>query len=326
MEGSHPFSLYKVFFRCYNKSIILAIEEVSLFMGQDYKRGVAYAIAAYCIWGFLPIYWRQLHHVDSLEILASRFIWSAVFVFLLLLFTKKFGLFVQETKEIFSHWDTAIRMIVAAVTISFNWGIFIWAVEVGRIVETSMGYYINPLVSVLFGVVFLRERLDRLQCIAVLCAAFGIAVVIVQNGSLPWVSVSLAVTFALYSLLKKVIRAQALTSIMLETLLISPVMLYHLYTLSLHGGNAYQNGDLRTLCFLVGAGVATATPLLLFTACAKLMPLYMVGFLQYLSPTITLLIGIFIYGEAFTMTHVIAFSCIWLGLIFFTVSQIRKFV
>ena len=195
-------------------------------MDKQYKLGVFYGLSAYLIWGVLPIYWRQIQHVDAMEILASRFVWSAVFVFLLMLFTGKLGVFLEETKAIFSTWKTSICMILAAITISFNWGIFIWAVEVGRIVETSMGYYINPLVSVLFGMVFLREKLDRLQTIAVVCAAVGIAVMIIKNGSLPWVSVSLAATFALYGLLKKLIKAQALTSIMLETLLISPLMLY----------------------------------------------------------------------------------------------------
>lgn len=293
-------------------------------MDKQYKLGIFYGFGAYLIWGVLPIYWRQLQHVDALEILASRFIWSAVFVFLLLLGTGKLRVFVEETKEIFSSWKTGVSMLLAAIMISFNWGIFIWAVEVGRIVETSMGYYINPLVSVLFGMLFLREKLDKLQSIAVCCAAMGISIIIYKNGSLPWVSVSLAGTFALYGLLKKLIKAQALTSIMLETLLISPLMLGYLYYLSQHGGNVYQSCDTRTLCFLVGAGVATATPLLFFTGCAKILPLYMVGFMQYMSPTITLLIGIFMYGEAFTFTHALSFGCIWLGLVFFTVSQLRR--
>lgn len=293
-------------------------------MDKQYKLGIFYGLSAYLIWGVLTIYWRQIQHVDAMEILASRFIWSAIFVFFLMLATGKLKVFVDETKAIFKTWKTSICMILAAITISFNWGIFIWAVEVGRIVETSMGYYINPLVSVLFGMIFLREKLDKLQTIAVACAAVGIGVIIVKNGSLPWVSVSLAATFAFYGLLKKLIKAQALTSIMLETLLISPLMLYYLYYLSHHGGNVYQSCDNRTLLYLVGAGIATATPLLFFTGCAKVLPLYMVGFMQYIAPSITLLIGIFMYGEAFTLTHAVAFGCIWVGLVFFTISQLQR--
>lgn len=293
-------------------------------MEKNYRLGVLYGLGAYLIWGVLPVYWKQLQHVEAMEILASRFLWSAVFVFLLIAATGKFKIFLQESRDIFSSWKTGICMVLAAVTISFNWGIFIWAVEVGRIVETSMGYYINPLVSVLFGMLFLRERLSRLQIIAVLWAAVGIAVIIFKNGSLPWVSVGLAATFALYGLLKKLIKAQALTSIMLETLLISPLMAYYLYYLSQRGGNIYQSCDTLTLGFLMGAGIVTATPLLLFTGCAKLLPLNMVGFMQYMSPSITLLLGIFVYGEAFTATHALAFGCIWIGLLFFTYSQLKR--
>ena len=187
-----------------------------------------------------------------------------------------------------------------------------------------MGYYINPLVSVLFGMLFLGERLDKLQMIAVACACLGIATMIVKNGSLPWVSVSLAATFAFYGLLKKIIKVNAMTSIMLETLIISPLALGYLFHLSSNGGSSYETCGALTIALMMGAGAVTATPLILFTNCAKLLPLKMVGFMQYIAPTISLLIGVFMYGEAFTFTHVIAFGCIWTGLAFFIWSQIRK--
>lgn len=293
-------------------------------MEKNYKMGVLYGLGAYLLWGVLPVYWKLLQHVDAMEILASRFLWSAVFVFLLLCVSGKLQVFVQETKAIFSTWKTSICMILAAIMISFNWGIFIWAVEDGRIVETSMGYYINPLMNVLFGVLFLRERLDKLQTAAVICAAIGIGVIIVKNGSLPWVSLTLPLTFALYALLKKIIVAQALTSIMLETLLISPLAAGYLYYLAQHGGNIYQSCDSKTFLLLAGAGVVTATPLLLFTACARKLPLNLVGFLQYLAPSITLLLGVFVYGEPFNSTIATAFGCIWFGLALFIWSQVKK--
>ncbi len=292
-------------------------------MERNYKIGVLCGLGAYFLWGIFPIYWRFLHHVDAMEILASRFIWSMVFVGLLIVVMGKWQTFLNETKAIFANIKTAACMVLASIAITFNWGIFIWAVEVGRIVETSMGYYINPLMSVLMGVIFLRERLTKLQVIAVLCAAAGIGVIVVKNGSLPWVSVSLAMTFAFYGLLKKLIVAQALTTIMIETLLMSPFALYYLHTLSAKGGNIYQLADVPTLCLLAGAGVVTAVPLLLFTKCARLLPLKTTGFLQYVSPTLTLIVGVFMYGEAFTFTHALAFGCIWIGLLFFTWSQIR---
>lgn len=293
-------------------------------MDKNYKTGVLCGLGAYFLWGVLPIYWKLLQNVEAMQILASRFLWSVVFVFVLLVVTGKLQVFVQETKAIFSAKKTACCMVLAAVMISFNWGIFIWAVEAGRIVETSMGYYINPLMNVLFGVVFLRERLDKLQIAAVACAAVGIGVIIVQNGGLPWVAIGLPFTFASYALLKKIIVAQALTSVMIETLLISPIAAAYLYYQSTLGENVYQSCDTQTLLLLAGAGVVTATPILLFTACARLLPLKLVGFLQYLSPSITLLIGVFIYGEPFTHTIAVAFGCIWAGLLLFIWSQIRR--
>lgn len=292
-------------------------------MDKNYRQGIIYGLGAYCLWGILPVYWKLLQEVPALEILANRFIWSAVFVFFLLLATGNLKVFLSETASVFGTVKTAAAMLAAAVAISFNWGIFIWAVEAGRIVETSMGYYINPLVSVLFGMIFLRERLDKLQLTAVICAVVGIVIMLVKNGSLPWVSVSLAVTFAFYALLKKIIPVSALTSIMLETLLITPLALGYLYYLSTSGNCSYQSGNWLTILVLIGAGAVTATPLLLFTGCAKLLPLKIVGFMQYLSPTISLFLGVFVYGESFTVTHLLSFGCIWLGLLFFTWSQIR---
>ena len=293
-------------------------------MDNNYRLGIFYGLGAYILWGVLPIYWKLLQHVEAMEILASRFLWSAVFVFLLLLATGKLHIFMQETKAIFSTKKTACCMVLAAITISFNWGIFIWAVEAGRIVETSMGYYIGPLMIVLFGVVFLHERLSKLQFAAVGCAAAGIAVIVVHNGGLPWVAITLSLTFASYGLLKKLIVAQPMTSILLETLLISPLAAGYLYYLSTMGGNVYQSCDTSTLLLLAGAGPVTATPMLLFTACARKLPLNILGFLQYLAPSISLMIGVLIYGEPFTGTTAVAFGCIWAGLALFIWSQIRR--
>lgn len=291
---------------------------------DNYRLGIFYGLGAYLLWGVLPIYWKLLQHVEAMEILASRFLWSAVFVFLLLLATGKLNIFMQETKAIFSTKKKACCMVLAAIMISFNWGIFIWAVEAGRIVETSMGYYIIPLMNVLFGVVFLHERLSKLQFAAVGCAAVGIGVIIVHNGGLPWVALTLPLTFAFYGLLKKIIVAQPMTSILLETLLISPLAAGYLYYLSINEGTVYQSCDMNTLLLLAGAGAVTATPMLLFTACARKLPLNIVGFLQYISPSISLMIGVLIYGEPFTSTTATAFGCIWAGLALFIWSQLRR--
>lgn len=291
---------------------------------ENYKQGIFFGLAAYVLWGILPVYWKALELVSPFEILSSRFMWSCVFVFLLIIFQKKWPLFAKEVKLVFSNVKTGAAMAAAGITISFNWGTFIWAVNNGHIVETSMGYYINPLVSILFAVVFLRERLDKMQLAAITCAFIGVASMVYRFGKIPWVSLTLAFTFALYGLLKKILPVSALTSIMLETLLITPLALVYEYSLWQQGVSFYASGNLQVIMMLTGAGVVTAIPLLLFTAGARLLPLKIIGFLQYISPTLTLLIGVFVYNEAFTASHLLAFGWIWAALLLFIVSQLRS--
>lgn len=291
---------------------------------EYYKQGIFFGLAAYVLWGILPVYWKALELVSPFEILSSRFMWSCVFVFLLIIFQKKWPLFAKEVKLVFSNVKTGAAMVAAGITISFNWGTFIWAVNNGHIVETSMGYYINPLVSILFAVVFLRERLDKMQLAAITCAFIGVASMVYSFGKIPWVSLTLAFTFALYGLLKKILPVSALTSIMLETLLITPLALVYEYSLWQQGVSFYASGNLQVIMMLTGAGVVTAIPLLLLTAGARLLPLKIIGFLQYISPTLTLLIGVFVYNEAFTASHLLAFGWIWAALLLFIVSQLRS--
>lgn len=291
---------------------------------ENYKQGIFFGLAAYVLWGILPVYWKALELVSPFEILSSRFMWSCVFVFLLIIFQKKWPLFAKEVKQVFSNVKTGAAMVAAGITISFNWGTFIWAVNNGHIVETSMGYYINPLVSILFAVVFLHERLDKMQLAAITCAFIGVASMVYSFGKIPWVSLTLAFTFALYGLLKKILPVSALTSIILETLLITPLALVYEYSLWQQGVSFYASGNLQVIMMLTGAGVVTAIPLLLFTAGARLLPLKIIGFLQYISPTLTLLIGVFVYNEAFTASHLLAFGWIWAALLLFIVSQLRS--
>lgn len=295
-----------------------------MFCMENYKQGIFFGLAAYVLWGILPVYWKALELVSPFEILSSRFMWSCVFVFLLIIFQKKWPLFAKEVKLVFSNVKTGAAMVAAGITISFNWGTFIWAVNNGHIVETSMGYYINPLVSILFAVVFLRERLDKMQLAAITCAFIGVASMVYSFGKIPWVSLTLAFTFALYGLLKKILPVSALTSIMLETLLITPLALVYEYSLWQQGVSFYASGNLQVIMMLTGAGIVTAIPLLLFTAGARLLPLKIIGFLQYISPTLTLLIGVFVYNEAFTASHLLAFGWIWAALLLFIVSQLRS--
>ncbi len=293
-------------------------------MEGSFRQGIIYSLTAYLLWGILPIYWKTLGSVQAFEILSNRFIWSCVFVWVLIIASGKVKSFLAETQSILSNRQQSLAMLAAAVTISFNWGLFIWAVNDGRIVETSMGYYINPLVSIVFGVFFLKERLNTWQMAAVGCAVIGVGTMVWNLGQLPWVSVSLAMSFALYGLIKKCLAVTTMTSIMLETLLITPLAIAYEYYLSLEGVSAYQTASTGMLIMLACAGIVTATPLLFFTAGAKLLPLKIVGFLQYIAPTISLLIGVFLYKESFTSVHMVAFGWIWFGLFLFTISQVKR--
>lgn len=293
-------------------------------MEGSFRQGIIYSLTAYLLWGILPIYWKTLGSVQAFEILSNRFIWSCVFVWVLIIASGKVKSFLAETQSILSNRQQSLAMLAAAVTISFNWGLFIWAVNDGRIVESSMGYYINPLVSIVFGVFFLKERLDTWQLAAVGCAVIGVGTMVWNLGQLPWVSISLAMSFALYGLIKKCLAVTTMTSIMLETLLITPLALAYEYYLSLDGISAYQTASTGMLVMLACAGIVTATPLLFFTAGAKLLPLKIVGFLQYIAPTISLMIGVFLYKESFTSVHMVAFGWIWFGLFLFTISQVKR--
>lgn len=290
----------------------------------DYKKGLLCGAGAYVIWGILPVYWKLLDEVSPFEILAGRILWSLVFVVLLLLVQNKTAVFISEVKMVFSSFKTGAAMVAAAVVISVNWGTFIWGVNNGHILETSIGYYINPLMSVLFAVVFLHEALSKLQLAAVLCASVGVGSMVWSFGSLPWLSLLLAVTFASYSLIKKLLPVSSLTSITLETLLASPAALAYEYLLLIQDASFYTSCNWPVLCLLAGAGVVTAVPMLIFTQGAKLLPLKITGFLQYIYPTLALFLGVFVYGEPFTGGHLLAFGWIWAALALFIVSQLRK--
>ena len=289
----------------------------------SFGQGIVYSLSAYAIWGILPIYWKSITDVATFEILANRILWCVVFVVILLKGTGRWADFLAETRGIFANRKKMLALLGAGLTITLNWGIFIWAVSAGHIIETSMGYYINPLVSVLLGVFCLGEHLDNWIKCSVLLAAVGVGSMVWSLGVFPWISVSLALSFAFYGLIKKTLAVETMTGIILETLIVSPLALGYLYYLAGQGNASWQHSSPTTLLLLAGAGIVTAIPLILFTAGAKLLPLSIVGFLQYISPTITLLIGIFVYGEQFTPSHLFSFGWIWVGLLVFSIAQLR---
>ncbi|MDR3050052.1 MAG: EamA family transporter RarD [Elusimicrobiota bacterium] len=289
-------------------------------MNRNLKLGFLCGVGAYFIWGLFPLYWKQMTHISSLDILANRFIWSAVFSLFLILVSRNLKSFCADLKFIFSNRKRAIMEIAAAVTVTFNWGVFIYAVNSGQILASSLGYYINPLVSVLFGMLFLKEILTKRQGIAVFFAFLGTAIMVWQFRQFPWIAIVLAVSFAIYGLIKKQLPISSLSSIAVESSLISPIAIGYEYYSSLQGG-VYHNIGIIDLSWLIGAGIVTAIPLILFTSAAKKLPLKTMGFLQYICPTLSMLIGIFIYRESFTISHLAAFGSIWLGIIIFSIPH-----
>jgi chloramphenicol-sensitive protein RarD len=293
-------------------------------LNKESKQGVLYTSTTYCIWGILPVYWKLLSFATPFEILASRFIYSVIFVAIIILISGKTKLFLSECIFIFTNFKRTLCLIAASLTIGINSGAYIWAVNSGQILASSLGYYINPLISVMIGVVYLKEKLNIWQAIAFALSAIAVMNMLWQLGEFPWVALVLAITFAIYGLIKKFLKVSVLTSILLEALLLSPIMLAYEYYLGLNQISAYQNENMAHILILISAGAATAIPLMLFSAGAKRLPLKVMGFLQYLSPTLSMLIGIFIYSESFTNTLAVSFGLIWAGLLIFSVPQITK--
>lgn len=224
-------------------------------------------------------------------------------------------------KEISRNRKKLSALFLAAVLVSINWGLFIWSVNSGRILDTSLGYYINPLISVLLGVTVLKEKLSKSQVMAVCLAGIGVAVLTIYLGSFPWISIALAVTFGLYGLVKVLVNADAAIGLTLETMMVMPFALgYIVYMFFQNLSITYSGTEIG---LLMGGGVATALPLLLFALGAKKMPLSLLGFLQYIAPTLSLMIGVFLYDEVFTKVHFIAFLFIWGGLLLYSGTQLK---
>lgn len=283
------------------------------------NQGYWYAIVAYTAWGLLPIYWKIFSKISAWEILSQRIIWSVAFVVILVLASKKWN----SIKKAVPNWNSRIRIIISSLLIASNWTIYIWAVNNGHMIEASLGYYINPLISVLLGVFFLGERLKSLQWGAMGVALVGVLILTINYGQFPWIALSLAITFGLYGLAKKKIQAEPLAGLTLETIVVFPLALLYLLIFQ-HGGKAWFVLSWWQLIALLLAGVATALPLLWFAEAAKRLPLSIMGFFQYLAPTITLILGLFLYHESFSEIDLISFSCIWVALVIYSMQMMQK--
>jgi chloramphenicol-sensitive protein RarD len=287
--------------------------------GPD-RTGVIFAASAYIIWGIIPIYWKQITEADAAEIVAHRIVWTLVFTLLLLKFRGRIGsLFIALRDP-----RALMALVVSSILIALNWGIFIWAVMSGRIIETSLGYYINPLVSFLLGVLVLKEKLTGPQKAAIGLAALGVANQTWALGFLPWVSLVLAASFGVYGLIRKTIHVESIEGLTVETIVLMPLsVLYLAYLFSSQTLSFGSHGHLNDF-LLILAGPLTAVPLLLFAAGARRIPLFMIGFLQYLAPTLSLSIAVFLYGESFTQAHAVTFALIWSALAVVSWDALRR--
>lgn len=292
-------------------------------MQDERKAGMIWTAGSYVIWGLIPIYWKLVSGVSAYEILANRVIWSFVFMMILLVLMRKLGPLWQVLKDINAHPKKALALATASFLVSINWFVFIWAVNNDHIIETSMGYYINPLMSVLLGIVVLKETLSKAQILSFGLAVCGVLILTFSYGSFPWVSLSLAISFALYGLAKKMIRMDAAIGLTIETAVATPVALCYLLFLSSNETLQLFSGSMQTDLLLIGGGVLTAVPLLLFGHGAQKIPLYLIGFLQYIAPTMTLLLGVFVYHEPFTSSQLLSFAFIWSALVVFTFAQLK---
>lgn len=281
------------------------------------KSGIRYAVAAFGAWGILPLYWKMLNHVSAGQILAHRIFWSFIFVSGLLFLFRRW----KEVWEVFKDTKKLFMVATSSLLISANWFLYIWAVNSNHLVETSLGYYINPLLSVLLGVVVLRERLNFWQLVSLVLAASGVTVITIGYGQVPWMAISIAGTFGLYGLAKKVTKLDSLIALALETMLVAPLALSYLAYMEFQGGSQIGELTLTTILLLAGAGIVTAMPLLWFAQATSRVPLSTVGFIQYLSPTITLFIGVVIFREPFDHTQLLSFALIWVALGLYSVAH-----
>lgn len=281
-------------------------------------KGLIYGILAYILWGVLPLYWYVLREIPASEILVNRIIWSLVFLTILLSIRRQW----TWVKPVFTQPKTILIICAASVLIAINWFIYIWAINAGFVIETSLGYFINPLINVLLGTIFLHERLRSGQWVAVGIAAIGVFYLTISYGSLPWIALCLAFSFGFYGLMKKKVRLGAAESLTAEmSLLFLPAIAYLIF-LGAQGKANLGNSSPGISFFLLASGVVTATPLVLFAAAARRIPLSMLGVLQYLAPTLQFLIGLFILGEPFSTQKLIGFLIIWVSLIIYSLEGV----
>ena len=288
-------------------------------MGEG-RKGFLLGVAAYGMWGIFPLYWPLLEPAGAVELLAHRVVWSAIVMALLIAVLRR----TQALRALLASPRSRVLLLLAAVVISVNWGVFIWAVNNDHVVETSLGYFMNPLVTVLAGVVILGERLRRTQWGALGLAAIAVVGLAVENGRPPWVALALAFSFASYGLLKKKVNAGAIEGLTVETMIVAPVALGYLLWLGSTGGSQALEEPPWHLVLLITSGAVTALPLICFGGAATRVPLTTLGLLQYLAPTLQFLLGVTVLGEPMSTGRWAGFAVIWVALAIFTADSLRQ--
>lgn len=288
-------------------------------MPRDSLAGVGFALSAFLLWGFMPIYFKAVAGVPLLEIVAHRVIWSIPILILIVTVARGWSVMVMALRD----RRTQLMILTSSVLMAANWLIFIWAVGAGRILESSLGYYINPLMNVLLGVLVLRERLGVVQTVAVALAAVGVLNLVVQAGSLPWVSLSLAATFAVYGLIRKTVPLGPAEGLLVETLLLMPAALGYIIFLSAYGSGTFGAIDWTLDGLVMLSGLVTIVPLIAFTAGARRLNYATIGIFQYIAPTCHFVLAVYVYGEPFTRAHTVTFALIWLALAIYSFQLIR---
>ena len=284
------------------------------------RAGLLFGLGAYLAWGVMPLYFKALAHVSALEIVAHRVIWSMVFMAALVALWRRW----PAIRAALGTGRVLITLLITTLLIGTNWLIFIYAVVSGHVLEASLGYYLNPLVNVLLGVVLLKEKLSRAQVFATLLAAAGVAVLAAGAGSGLWISLTLAATFAVYGFLRKIVAVDSLEGLSIETALLSPLALAWLVWLQADGSAAFASVTLTTDLLLVLGGAVTAIPLLMFTAAARRLPYSTLGFLQYVAPSLQFLLAVLAFGEPLTTAHLICFAASWTALAIFSFEGLRS--
>ena len=286
----------------------------------EQRKGVILACMAFFMWGLAPIYFKLLQHISAFEILMHRVVWSVLFIVIIVAVMKQW----HKVQHVLKHPKLIAMLVITATLLGFNWGLFIWAVNNDHMLDASLGYYINPLLNVLLGMLFLSEKLRKWQALAVALALCGVVIQVISFGSFPVVALSLAGSFAVYGLLRKKLPIESLPGLLLEALILLPVALVYWWLMAPSNSSDFVANDWHTNVLLISAGVITTLPLLCFTGAAKRLQYTTLGFFQYIGPSLMFVLAVVFYGEVFSAERIVTFACIWSALAIFSYDSYRQ--